>query len=774
MRCPTSMRKVTICCFVFGVLLFFFGALFFGGAWLVRYELVEYINHSVEKQIVVDSFDAPGYKKWVTNFDPSQPPLIQAFTMYNITNLHDVQNGALPIVQEVGPYTYQQKRLNIDVNFTESGTKVYYNTWTRFEFRPELSNGTEEDVVYNINPAYMGALSFAGRELNLVIGATGPSIKLFFDFLWGTFTQDFVAQSVPDILNDAKAVLSKSVGTNEFFSIWANATKAPPTGDWQGMLVSLNQTQSSEVSLKSAQALFNRSIPNSLVAWDRNSTTKWRTAIYGGPNNVASTELREQFSLTQTQMDLLLQWLNTSFVPTLVVPNITVLWNVSDLSDLAFIQWGEATLTQGVSVTQLYPGLPFPQNFELPTFWRNFNKFNSMDIWTSKMLWAGPLGLFETPNVAVFFAAIESLDLQTLQKNWGLNVDDLVAFVPYFGYMAQEWGSVQMNNIIARGGGLFTNRTIHQWLWYVDDPLLGFIMPSAANTALVGNETTPDAARARHGLNLCYTGKHDIQAIGDYIEWAGEAEVSGVYAYRMPVSGTNNMGQFQPHISQDTVLDTWDANYIRKIVLIPTDYVSYKGVKMLRYLLSNDTWAINPDLYQSIVGFANMTGAHNGSWVFLSNPHMYGADPTYTSKIQGQTQNPESDITVIDIEPITGAVTNYYEALQINAFLDPAKKRMCDLYNEKVQWDVMYPIVWVKEYATLTDKDADDLKNYLYFGISLEDIMFYVCIAIGAFLLPFSIGVGLYTVWRWRRERIEYVRAYSPVNINSDDLNVYD
>ncbi len=38
----------------------------------------------------------------------------------------------------------------------------------------------------------------------------------------------------------------------------------------------------------------------------------------------------------------------------------------------------------------------------------------------------------------------------------------------------------------------------------------------------------------------------------------------------------------------------------------------------------------------------------------LSNPHMYLADPKYTSLIAGQVADPAVDITRIDVEPNTG------------------------------------------------------------------------------------------------------------------------
>jgi hypothetical protein len=105
--------------------------------------------------------------------------------------------------------------------------------------------------------------------------------------------------------------------------------------------------------------------------------------------------------------------------------------------------------------------------------------------------------------------------------------------------------------------------------------------------------------------------------------------------------------------------------------------VELKGVRMIRYLVDNETWAVNETLYNSIPvhlpppqnnigrsfeggavglpsrhayarritmastrhdttqGFANMTGAYYGATVFLSNPHMLGANTSWPSLISG-------------------------------------------------------------------------------------------------------------------------------------------
>jgi hypothetical protein len=131
----------------------------------------------------------------------------------------------------------------------------------------------------------------------------------------------------------------------------------------------------------------------------------------------------------------------------------------------------------------------------------------------------------------------------------------------------------------------------------------------------------------------------------------------------------------------------------------------HRGVNTIRYTLANETWAINATLYQTIQGtatptndqakarlsnascccygticdtqgFCNLTGFHNGTSLMLSNPHMYLADPKYTSLIEGQVPDPAADITRIDVEPNTGngtlALTRAHLTRSNEKILSPA------------------------------------------------------------------------------------------------------
>jgi len=113
--------------------------------------------------------------------------------------------------------------------------------------------------------AYPAALSQAGGELFLVVGLTGPSIKMFFDFMWDTWIPDLlvqvislcpalcctlwpsyliigVRQTVPPVLSEKKKNLTDEDDPLAFYRIWANQTNLV-SPEWMCMQVSLNQSK---------------------------------------------------------------------------------------------------------------------------------------------------------------------------------------------------------------------------------------------------------------------------------------------------------------------------------------------------------------------------------------------------------------------------------------------------------------------------------------------------------------------------------------------------
>jgi hypothetical protein len=130
---------------------------------------------------------------------------------------------------------------------------------------------------------------------------------------------------VPDILDDAVQNVTFTTGMSraEFLAVWANHT-AEADKVWEGLLVSANSTSgSSGIAAASAQALFNASVPASLLDASWNGTQLWRRATQG--DLAARDTLGANFTLTARQVDMVCSWLSTSFYQHYTMPNVTSL-----------------------------------------------------------------------------------------------------------------------------------------------------------------------------------------------------------------------------------------------------------------------------------------------------------------------------------------------------------------------------------------------------------------------------------------------------------------
>jgi len=89
---------------------------------------------------------SPGYMMWLV----TPLPIYVKIRLFNVTNPEDILSGSKPILQELGPYVYREHRQKVKVTFNANET-VSFRQVKWYEFEPELSNGSEEDIVTSIN-----------------------------------------------------------------------------------------------------------------------------------------------------------------------------------------------------------------------------------------------------------------------------------------------------------------------------------------------------------------------------------------------------------------------------------------------------------------------------------------------------------------------------------------------------------------------------------------------------------------------------------------------
>ncbi|XP_076331595.1 platelet glycoprotein 4-like isoform X2 [Tachypleus tridentatus] len=97
-------------------------------------------------------------------------PIYVKFFIFNITNPLDVMNeGAKPVVKEIGPYTFKQTRKKEIVGWDEKQGTIQYKDVKTYVFQPDLSIGTQEEMVYVVNAPLLGIAKIATERISRII-----------------------------------------------------------------------------------------------------------------------------------------------------------------------------------------------------------------------------------------------------------------------------------------------------------------------------------------------------------------------------------------------------------------------------------------------------------------------------------------------------------------------------------------------------------------------------------------------------------------------------
>lgn len=145
----------------------------------------------LERKLVL----APG-SSTLDNFKEPPVPIFMQFWLFNVTNAPAVLEGATPVLQQVGPYTYEEKQVKHNLTFNdEEGTVTYVQNKTFF-FRPDLTPGLAlSDKVTTINAVMVGL----GNLLEKRPGALAAMVQVWFDRFHVT---PFVTKTVRELLFD--------------------------------------------------------------------------------------------------------------------------------------------------------------------------------------------------------------------------------------------------------------------------------------------------------------------------------------------------------------------------------------------------------------------------------------------------------------------------------------------------------------------------------------------------------------------------------------------
>ncbi|TNN15128.1 Lysosome membrane protein [Schistosoma japonicum] len=109
----------------------------------------------------------PGTKLY-TNWLQSSIPIIIQFYFFNLTNPFEFENGAKPILKQIGPYTYSMTYFKVNIKHNYINGTIQYNERKLYYFNRTLSIGNEFDIINHINIGYLSVAMHMNSSLWLI------------------------------------------------------------------------------------------------------------------------------------------------------------------------------------------------------------------------------------------------------------------------------------------------------------------------------------------------------------------------------------------------------------------------------------------------------------------------------------------------------------------------------------------------------------------------------------------------------------------------------
>ena len=152
-------------------------------------------------------------------------------TRWNVTNAEDVLKGAKPKLDEVGPFSYREYTVKLNVTFLDGGNKVKYRKWEYFVHDPDTS--CERCKTPKETKVQVASIPFQSVAGGLTYGSETQ------DRWWKTLAFDLVADYANATFFDVLPAEELFFG-KEYEILKTVAELQPGTPSWFG--IEVNQT----------------------------------------------------------------------------------------------------------------------------------------------------------------------------------------------------------------------------------------------------------------------------------------------------------------------------------------------------------------------------------------------------------------------------------------------------------------------------------------------------------------------------------------------------
>jgi len=476
----------------------------------------------------------------------------------------------------------------------------------------------------------------------------------------------------------------------------------------------------------------------------------------------------------------ILRDLNDTFIQYLIERNGLEYWleecsgwdpDCASPFDMAMIQWGwfsrvlpnQMGLGEGTAYEWNSTLFPF-NNTEYALVGSTLPSLASLSIATQRKLLYGEKGIVEGP--LYLLELLESVNNEEeLEEVWGISQMQWVFFNLYILSLANTYDLrlYEEVTVLDHGGGLFTKRSVNEWVFDCKDPLLVYMQPRDPQVAIRYNDTSIEDSRSyKPGNTIMMTGSTDIRDVANVTQWNGTKFIEFWNNATIPVFGNNQDGQFFfqipdglgrfPEKLED--YDIWSPDHGQTIYLTDSGMKEYTktGIEMWRYLLRNETYNVTELYFQSIEGFINGSFHMNPPFrkrvdfsayvpLFFSQPRFWAIDTDFVKQVELLNVEPNllDCATIIDIEPISGNALGAKKRLQVNFFLQSNGTNLKYFqFHPDIKENVMYPLLYISQDIFVTDALEEEWNDELGIVLEIRDVFFIVGLVVG------SVGFVLY------------------------------
>ncbi|GAM22039.1 hypothetical protein SAMD00019534_052140 [Acytostelium subglobosum LB1] len=701
-------------------------------------------DNAVKDGIVVSSPSSSYYENW-SGQSSRKNYYLQYYYAYNLTNAADVLAGGKPIYNQVGPFNYRYYWDYLNVSFPDNGNQATYSQRKFYEFDSETSKLPEDTLITNINPAFIGLMQQTKDSTSFLMVGTFPTINMFMPYLNSVYFKTLaLSYNVIPIFNNQLKSLIADVTIDAFYSSWANDTTLPTTSThWAGMIIGANPPTG--ITVEAAKLIFDATSGLSILNYTV-GLPLWYNASFG--EATATQQLTTGLGITPAQMNSVIGWWmngTNSYSLNATTPLLTSC-NATSMADpmLGFCQLYNRLALNGTSISQFNiinnifnPTQGAPEILGLSEPIQKLYAYFFLPYF-------GPYNL-NNINGGAALAALAMEDPRGVNI-WGMDNTTVAALGNWMFTLGNSKGyfAAYGRQIMTNGGGLIATKTVGDWLWNCNDPMLNYLQ-AGTPCALQSNYTIPPPTTIN-------SGKNDNRLVNSLVKWQNLTELP-FWASPVPVKGYVESGQFPPLQDKMETLDIFEENIFRTIQLNYFNDTNVDGIKTRRYYLQNDSFPVDPTYFTTQAGFANLTSVQDGVPAFITLWDMWEVDTSISSKVDGQNPTYENAAIPLDLEPITGNALYYNLKLQLNFLVDntiPAWDGSWQLYN-KISSNIYYPSWKIGQTAMPSSDSINQLKSQLKTLRALNIVPEVVLALVGGLMFLGGVIMGSIGYIRYRR-----------------------